>query len=433
MTNIIMFLFVLTSLLFSQQNKTFSTSDILFLIENHEYEKAIKILSSNEVEISSNPKIGYYLGICYFKTNKYDLAEKYFEEAYKNGYITSNLLYNLGITKYKLKKYKEAIEILEKTEIDKLVYDKSLYLMIVANLKLKDKKAAIRIYKKLKENYPYSIYILKAQEVLEKFGIDYKKYEKKNVLAYIYSSYGYDTNINYAAEEYYSLVGLKDYSYFAYFSILFFDDTYSISLGSILKNYLNYTQYNFKNFFVSSKINLMPLYDISLSLYGNYYLEKEPLQKSYGSKLKSRFNIDELIVEISLGYSFEDYINLNYQVLNGTMQDYSLTSRIGIIQANIGYKIKSAKSNEYSYNSLNYGIKLEKRFKKVLFSIGSNINDRQYIDRKDKIVSPFANLSIKLTNQLELNFNYNYTQSNSSNILYTYKTQSYSFGLSLYF
>jgi tetratricopeptide (TPR) repeat protein len=125
-----------SSFLYAQQNEFMDIND---LIKEGKYEQAIKILSSKEVEISSNPKVGYYLGICYFKTKNYELAEEYFEKAYKNGYITSNLLYNLGVTKYKLKKYKEAIEVLEKTKTDKLIYDKSLYLMIAANLKLRDK------------------------------------------------------------------------------------------------------------------------------------------------------------------------------------------------------------------------------------------------------------------------------------------------------
>lgn len=419
-----------SSFLYAQQNEFMDIND---LIKEGKYEQAIKILSSKEVEISSNPKVGYYLGICYFKTKNYELAEEYFEKAYKNGHITSNLLYNLGVTKYKLKKYKEAIEVLEKTKTDKLIYDKSLYLMIAANLKLRDKKSAINLYKELRETYPYSINLLKAQDLLEKYGIDHKKYDKKNFAGYLYGSYGYDTNINYAAEEYYNLVGLKDYSYFIYFSILFFDETYSISLGSMLKNYITHTEYNFKNFFSSFKITLIPSYDVSLTFFGNYYIEEEPLQKSYGLKLRSKFYIDELVLEPSLGYSFEDYFNFNYQVLNGPIQDYSLSSKLGVLQANVGYKIKSAESNDYSYNTLYYGAKLEKRFKTVLISFGGNISNKKYNSRNDKITSIFANFAIKITNQAELNINYTYTYSNSSNTMYTYKTQSYFSGLSLYF
>ena len=145
---VLMFFLVFVSYLFSSQD---DSSYIEGLIKSQRYEEVIRVLSSRESKIDKDPKIGYYLGICYFKIGNYTLAEEYFEKAYYCGYSSSSLFYNLGVTKFKLKKYKEAIEFFEKTHSDRFIYDKSLYLIIVSYLKLKDKKTAIEKYKILQK------------------------------------------------------------------------------------------------------------------------------------------------------------------------------------------------------------------------------------------------------------------------------------------
>jgi len=428
---VLMFFLVFVSYLFSSQD---DSSYIEGLIKSQRYEEAIRILSSKKSKIEEDPKIGYYLGICYFKIGNYTLAEEYFEKSYYCGYSSSSLFYNLGVTKFKLKKYKEAIGFLEKTHTDRFIYDQSLYLMIVSYLKLKDKKAAIEKYKVLQKNYPYSINLLKAQDVLEKFGIDYRKYVAKNVVIYLQGSYGYETNINYVPEMYYELLGLSDSSYSTYVSVLFFDETVSVSLSSVLKNYLKYNNYNFKNFFGSLKFELIPKFNIDLVLSGGYYIEDRPLLRNLASKIKTKMYLDDLILEISAGCNTDEYLDTNYKLLNGVTTEYILSFKIGLLKADAGYKIKNTQSDLYSYTSLFLNSRIEKRFKKVSISIGANIIDKSFkVDRKDKINSFYSSLRIKLTNQFEVSFNYTNSTSDSSNALYSYKTQNYSFGIGLYF
>jgi len=270
--------------------------------------------------------------------------------------------------------------------------------------------------------------------VLEKFGIDYRKYATKNVLIYLQGSYGYETNINYVPEMYYELLGLSDSSYSTYVSVLFFGKTVSVSLSSVLKNYLKYDNYNFKNFFGNLKFELIPKFNIDLVLSGGYYIEDKPLLRNLASKIKTKIDLDDLILEISAGCNTDEYLDTNYKLLNSVATEYILSFKIGLLKADAGYKIKNAQSDLYSYTSLFLNSRIEKRFKKVSISIGANIMEKSYkVDRKDKINSFYGSLRIKLTDQCEVSFNYTNSKSDSSNTLYSYKAQNYSFGIGLYF
>ena len=432
MKRILIFCFLFVSVFIYSETDEFFI-EIENLIDNFKYEEAIKLLTSKGLEISVYPKVGYYLGVCYFKLKKYELAENFLEKAYNSGYRNEYLYYNLGVVKFKLKKYKEALFYLKKSKNNMFLADKSLYLIVTSYLKLGERDEAVEAYKELRNNFPYSINLLKTQDVLEKFNIDYKKYEYKNLSFYISPNLGYETNLNFASEKYYDIVGLKDYFYSTNISILFSEEPISFSLGLTLKNYLNYTNYNFKNFFTSVSFNLLRSPEMSFIMFGNYYVGDEPIQKDFGVKLKNIFNIEDLIFEISAGYIFEDFLNISYKELNGGTQEYCLSTKLGIFRLETMFRSKNAESNIYSYDMLSYGGRLEERFGKILVSLGALISNKSYTNREDKIATLYTTTILELTQNSNLNFTYNNSKSDSSDEMYTYKTQNFSLNLDLYF
>ncbi|MEN3013117.1 MAG: tetratricopeptide repeat protein [Endomicrobiia bacterium] len=310
-------IFLLVDLVFCQEEfNQQNIEEIKKLIKTGNYQESLQKLLEYEVFISSFPEIGYYLGICYFRLKDYLNAEKFFELSFNFNYNTHQLYYNLGMTKYKLKKYKETIEWLKKIENVIEFEPKSLYVILACFLKLNDKEKALETFKKLFSKYPYSVYVLKSQTLLDKLNIDYSKVltdsDSKRVFHRfsINFNYGQDNNISYVSSQDYSSISSSHvadnfFSYYLYGSLAFkkFFGYYKYYKKSH-SNYVN-SDYNFSlhSLFGNIRVYRSKNFILSLGCNGNYYEYEKP----YSYFLSGDVNLeilDDKDTSLEIGYSY---------------------------------------------------------------------------------------------------------------------------------
>ncbi|MCX7911163.1 MAG: tetratricopeptide repeat protein [Endomicrobia bacterium] len=343
------------------------TEEIKKLIRNNECQRALEILSEYEAIISTFPEISYYLGICYYKLKDYNNAEKYFEMCLSYNYNTKEIYYNLGLTKYKLKKYKDAIELLKNLENNHFLEPESLYVSIACYLKLNDRNNAIYTFKKLISKYPYSLYVVKSQKLLDKVGIDYSKFLNTKQLSHrvvVSLGYGKDTNISYTPQQEYKEledINLKDnfFSYYVYASI--FTNRFYSYYRYTDKNHSNYQNFNYDylthSLFLKYRLYKEDDFFFSTEVSADYYEYSKP----YSYNLLGELNLEFLTnkdtsLKISYLYMINQYFErLDY--LEGATQSIdclfrytSVTNLSGRLSFKLRDTLSSFVSSEYNYS-----------------------------------------------------------------------------------
>ncbi len=342
-----------------------SIDEIKNLIKEEKYEEALNILSNYSDFISTQPHVGYYIGVCYFKLQNYQKAEEFFELALKNNYDKVELYYNLGVTKYKLGKYKEAILYLEKAKNSPLLGANSLYILISCYIKTKEYNKAKSAYIELYTNYPTSLYILKSQALLEKAGIGYTKLYKKNKTSYSLNlsfEYGNDSNLGYTPnyEISYS-TPLKD-SFSSYQgSLSIFNKSFYGSYKYYKKNYLEEELYNYSYHILSLRQKLYEEENFKLygKLVGNYYLNENPENTIITGQVIFELPVNiKVSNNLTLSYSKYDYLKEGSDYLDGDLKTagYSLNYNYssGYLSFNFEFKMRQTSSelvgSEYNYS-----------------------------------------------------------------------------------
>ncbi len=340
--------------------------EIKNLINSNKYEEALHILYNYIELISTQPYIAYYIGICHFKLRNYHKAEEFFELALKNNLTQIELYYNLGITKYKLKNYKEAITYLEKAKTSTLLAPSSLYTLISCYIKIKEYKKAKNTYIELYTNYSTSLYVLKAQDLLEKAGIDYTKFYKTTKAKYNLSfsiEYGNDSNLSYTPEyevSYSTIVKDNFFSYHGGLSV--FTRSFYGYYKYYKRDYLD-TNNDFYNYSYHSLSLRQKLYeDINFSFYGkvigSYHLNKEPENTIITAQTILELPLtDKLSNNLTLSYSKYDYLKESSNYLDGDLKSGSYSLNYSYIGGyiNLNFEIKSKQtSSEFTGTEYNY-------------------------------------------------------------------------------
>lgn len=341
--------------------------DINNLIKNNEYQQVLEKLSKWEVYSSTNPQISYYLGIANFKLKNYKEAERFFELCLKNGYKTKELFYNLAVTKYKLKKYKEAVEYFKNLENDFYLEPESLYISISCYLKLQDKQQALNTFKKLISKYPYSVYVIKSQNLLDKTKVDYSSILYSSNIHHkfiIFLGYGKDTNIGYVPQQYYKDLELSNvvdnfFSYYIYASI-FTQKFYSYYKYSA-KNHSNSqnSSYNYLShmLFLSHRFYKEDNISFIAKFLGSYYEYEEPYTYNLTGGLDLEFLENKhTSFQINYSYTTNDYFS-NRDYLKGPQHSVGLYlnhTKTTKLNLGVSFKFKDTisdfVSSEYNYS-----------------------------------------------------------------------------------
>lgn len=354
--------FVFSDLLISKK-----IEEINNLIKANKYQQVLEEFSKWEVDISSYPEISYYLGIAHFKLKKYEEAEKFFEICLKSGYKSKELFYNIAVTKYKLKKYKEAIEYFKKVESDFRLEPKGLYISISCYLKLNDKIQALDAFKKLVSKYPYSIYVVKSQSLLDKAKIDYSSILYRSNITHkliFFGGYGKDTNIGYVSQQDYKnleISNLSDnfFSYYVYASI--FTQKFYSYYKYFAKNYLNPQNSNYSylshTLFLSQRIYKGGDITLRGRFLGSYYEYEEPYVYNLTGGLELEFTEGkDTTLQLSYSYTTNDYFS-ERDYLKGPQHSVGIyLNYTNVTKLNIGVSFKSKEtlsdfvSLEYNYS-----------------------------------------------------------------------------------
>ena len=130
----------------------------IFLCQNNEVEKGIKILQSvenkSENQVKANTFLG--LGICHFAIDRYDDAKRYFRQVLKVAPRLPQALLPMAEISYAEANYLSARAFIERYLSTSYVSERALVLAADTELKLKDTAAAQQYASRLRRLYPSS-------------------------------------------------------------------------------------------------------------------------------------------------------------------------------------------------------------------------------------------------------------------------------------
>jgi Tfp pilus assembly protein PilF len=126
---------------------------IEILLNNNQYFEIINYVETLNIVIQNLPKILYYKGLAFLRTNKFLEAKKFLEKALEEDPSSQNTAYNAGLANYFLQKYDKSISLLEqslllkKNDILSIIYlAKSLFEANQIKNSFKLLEQAIRVY-----------------------------------------------------------------------------------------------------------------------------------------------------------------------------------------------------------------------------------------------------------------------------------------------
>lgn len=145
----------------------------------------------------------------YFQQKDYLQAKEYFTRALlkseEQGEVPASLYYNIGTVCYKLEQYEQSRSYYEKLLTDKKLNAVALYNIALIENRQGNKEATIDTLKQSRSltDEPQLVALIDQQlkKLVKKKPVRRKKITYKDWHAYLYLSYGYDSNIKYAPLE----------------------------------------------------------------------------------------------------------------------------------------------------------------------------------------------------------------------------------------
>ena len=223
--NLIYIFIILISLNFKQNSyadensKTKTTTPLeqyKQYIKNDQYNEAIEFLKTVDEKAISHSQKTFYTGICYARTQKFDEAIKYFQQAIKEDNQSPELYYEYGQALYAANNLKEARNAFLKSATRQYNYTASIYYVAYSSELLNDFTAAKYNYVKLIKDsrtdkkilqvslYQYTRILLLKMRQTEKTLIKLEKnlfdYIGRYVLPLLHKAYEVDKESQLAAE-----------------------------------------------------------------------------------------------------------------------------------------------------------------------------------------------------------------------------------------
>jgi|GEM_PF-5696725 len=342
-----------------EQNKF---NDIITMLE--------QFTSSNNV---LSPELMFYYGTAYYKQGNTGVAIQWLTTAVSSAPEHALANFNLGIAYYKVEDYEKTKKFITKAiALDNTLTSRGYYLLGISAYKVQDSTAAVKWLSKLVQEFPYSNYLIPAENILyNKLGV--KKEDlfvpdtsgtdietlpvsktKRYSLKFDITG-GYDNNLNYLNLNVNDVQNITDDQY-----TLGFSGSYLLA-NTIIAGYSfnnashpNNEYYNFYGHTGNIVWNYIPHGKVTSNVNYSYnyaFCYEQPLSATHTGALNFSFQeAENLTGGLSISYSQYEYLNESFTYLNGCAQNYNFSQYLRAFE--IGFIYAGLSSNNLLTGSL---------------------------------------------------------------------------------